>query len=240
MLCRPEPTLLYLGGGQLVAAFPLGSLWVAVDQHPLQLKLERNNNAIRPLCISFHTQWLPNSIYQSSPELSSSQDQVFLAPHVTETQLTRININMAGTACTESQRPSLSHHDRGVRVAVQPANQSVSLRVDGAFALDGLHVHGLAVHVKGDLVALHSDHHLVPPGVEEHGKARESDGLQVAVSVYQEVLEGLLVTVQPQPGLLAALLVHYLPDVPHLVHCVFDHAESHHEGVLIWKSTWKV
>lgn len=49
MLCRPEPVLLYLGGGQLVAAFSLGSLWVAVDQHPLELELERNNNAIRSL-----------------------------------------------------------------------------------------------------------------------------------------------------------------------------------------------
>lgn len=136
--------------------------------------------------------------------------------------------------------PSLSYHDRGVRVGVQPANQRVSLRVDGAFAFDGLHVHWLAVHVKGDLVALHSDHHLVPPGVEEHGKARKSDGLQVAVSIYQEVLEGLLVTVQPQPGLLVALLVHYLPDVPHLVDCVFDHAESHHEGVLVRESAGKV
>lgn len=134
----------------------------------------------------------------------------------------------------------LSYHDGGVGVGIQPADQSVPLRVDGAFAFDGLHVHGLAVHVKGDLVALHSDHHLVPPGVEEHGKARESDGLQVAVGVDQEVLQGLLVTVQPQPGLLVALLVHYLPDVPHLVHRVFDHAESHHEGVLVGESTRKV
>lgn len=137
-------------------------------------------------------------------------------------------------------RSFLSYHDGGVGVSIQPADQSVPLRVDGAFAFDGLHVHGLAVHVKGDLVALHSDHHLVPPGVEEHGKARESDGLQVAVGVYQEVLQGLLVTVQPQPGLLVALLVHYLPDVPHLVHRVFDHAESHHEGVLVRESTRKV
>lgn len=133
-----------------------------------------------------------------------------------------------------------SYHDGGIRVSVQPANQGVSLRVDGAFAFDGLHVHGLAVHIKGDLVALHSDHHLVPPGVEEHGKARESDGLQVALSVYQEVLQGLLVTVQPQPGLFVALLIHYLPDVPHFAHCAFDHAESYHEGVLIRKSTRKV
>lgn len=40
--CRAESEslLLYLGGGQLVAALPVGSLRVAVDQHPLELELE--------------------------------------------------------------------------------------------------------------------------------------------------------------------------------------------------------
>lgn len=37
---RSESLLLYLGGGQLVAALPVGSLRVAVDQHPLELELE--------------------------------------------------------------------------------------------------------------------------------------------------------------------------------------------------------
>lgn len=34
--------LLYLGGGQLVAALSLGSLWVAVNQHPLKFKLKKD------------------------------------------------------------------------------------------------------------------------------------------------------------------------------------------------------
>lgn len=42
MLSRSESSLLYLGGRQLVAALSLGPLWVAVDQHPLELKLKRD------------------------------------------------------------------------------------------------------------------------------------------------------------------------------------------------------
>lgn len=42
MLSRSESLLLYLGGRQLIAALSLGSLWVAVNQHPLELKLQRS------------------------------------------------------------------------------------------------------------------------------------------------------------------------------------------------------
>lgn len=138
------------------------------------------------------------------------------------------------------QQEILTHHYGGVRIGVQPANESVSLCVDGAFALDGFLIHGLAVHIQSDLVALHADHHLVPLGVEEHGEAGEGDGLQVAIGTHQEVLQGLLVPIQPQAGLLVTVLVHYLPDVPHLVNCVLDHAEGRHEGVLIWEATREV
>lgn len=44
MLSRAESLLLYLGGWQLTAALSLGSLWVAVNQHPLELKLKRDGN----------------------------------------------------------------------------------------------------------------------------------------------------------------------------------------------------
>lgn len=134
----------------------------------------------------------------------------------------------------------LAYHYGGVGISIQPANKSVSLCVDWAFALDGFLIHRLAVHIQSDLVALHADHHLVPLGVEEHRKAAEGDGLQVSIGAHQEVLQRLLVAVQPQPGLLVAFLVHYLPDVPHLVHCVLDHAESRHEGVLVREATRKV
>lgn len=133
-----------------------------------------------------------------------------------------------------------TYHHGGVRISIQPANESVSLCVDGAFALDGFLIHGLAVHVQSDLVALHADHHLVPLGVEEHREAREGDGLQVAIGAHQEVFQSLLVAIQPQSGLFVAVLIHYLPDVPHFVHRVLDHAEGRHEGVLVWEATGKV
>lgn len=44
MLSRSTPLLLYLSGRQLVAALSLGSLRVAVNQHPLELKLQRDVN----------------------------------------------------------------------------------------------------------------------------------------------------------------------------------------------------
>lgn len=139
-----------------------------------------------------------------------------------------------------SQFSILAYHYGGVGISIQPANKSVSLCVDGAFAFDGFLIHRLAVHVKSDLVAFHANHHLVPLGVEEHRKAREGDGLQVSVSAHQEVLQSLLVAIQPQSGLFVAVFIHYLPDIPHLVHCVLDHAEGHHEGILIREATRKV
>lgn len=134
----------------------------------------------------------------------------------------------------------LTYHYGGVGISIQPANKSVSLCVDGAFALDGFLIHRLAVHVQSDLVALHTNHHFVPPGVEEHRKTRERNGLQVAISAHQEVLQSLLVAIQPQSGLFVAVFVDYLPDIPHLAHCVFDHAEGHHERVLIREATREV
>ncbi len=139
-----------------------------------------------------------------------------------------------------SQFSILAYHYGGVGISIQPANKSVSLCVDGAFALDGFLIHGLAVHVKSDLVAFHTNHHFVPLGVEEHRKAREDDSLQVSISAHQEVLQSLLVAIQPQSGLFVAVFVHYLPDIPHLVHCVLDHAEGHHEGILVREAARKV
>lgn len=134
----------------------------------------------------------------------------------------------------------LPYHYGGVGISVQPANESVSLCVDGAFALDGLLIHRLAVHIQSDLLTLHANHHFVPLGVEEHRETGECDGLEIAISAHQEVLQSLLVAVQPHSGLFVAVFVHYLPDVPHLVHCVLDHAEGHHEGVLIREATREV
>lgn len=151
-------------------------------------------------------------------------------------QLTR-RLNMI--KCSR-QFSILAYHYGGVRVSIQPANKSVSLCVDRAFALDGFSVHRLTINVQSDLVALHSNHHLVPLGVEEHRKAGKGDSLQVSVSAHQEVLQSLLVAIQPQSGLFVAVFVHYLPDIPHLVHCVLDHAEGGHEGVLVRESTREV
>lgn len=134
----------------------------------------------------------------------------------------------------------LAYHYGGVRISIQPANESVSLCVDGAFAFDGFLIHRLAVHVQSDLVVLHADHHLVPLGVEKHRKAGEGDCLQVAIGAHQEVLQSLLVAIQSQSGLFVAIFVHYLPHIPDLVHCVLDHAEGRHEGVLIREATRKV
>lgn len=136
--------------------------------------------------------------------------------------------------------PFRTHHDGSIWVGVQPADQGVPLRVDGAFALDGFTIHGLAVHVERHLLALHPDHHLVPLGVEEHREAREGDGLQVAVGSHQEVLQCLLVAVEPKAGLLVAFLVHDLPHVPHLVDGALDHTEGDHEGVLVREATRKI
>lgn len=132
------------------------------------------------------------------------------------------------------------YHYRGIRIRIQSANQGVSVRVDWALAFYGLLVDGLAVHIQCDLLSLHADHHLVPLGVEEHGQTGEGNGLQVSVGTHQEVLQGLLVPVELQAGLFVALLIHDLPDVPHFVDCVFDHAEGHHEGVLIREAPGKV
>jgi len=141
-------------------------------------------------------------------------------------------------AATDS--PFVAYHYGGLGVGVQPADEGVSLGVDGALVLDGLLIHRLAVHVQGDVVALHADHHLVPLGVEEHGEAGKGGGLQVAVGAHQEVLQRLQVPVEPQSGLLVAVLVHYLPDVPHFAHRVLDHAERHHDGVLVGEAAGKV
>lgn len=134
----------------------------------------------------------------------------------------------------------LAYHYRGVGVSIQPANKSVSLCVDWAFALDGFQIHRLTVHIQSDLFTLHSNHHLVPLCVEEHRKAREGDSLEVSISAHQEVLQSLLVAIQSHSGLFVAIFVHYLPDVPHLVYRALDHAEGDHEGILIRESTRKV
>lgn len=171
-----------------------------------------------------------------------------LSTHINLSMFVRREHHFTGRICKESvngikysrQFSILAYHYGGVRICIQPANKSVSLCVDGAFALDGFLIHRLAVHVQSDLVTLHANHHLVPLGVEEHRQAREGDGLQVAIGTHQKVLQSLLVAVQPQSGLFVAVFVDYLPDIPHLVHCVLDHAEGRHEGVFIRETTGKV
>lgn len=46
MLSGSQSVLLYLSSRQFIAALSLGSLWVAVNQHPLELKLKRDVNVI--------------------------------------------------------------------------------------------------------------------------------------------------------------------------------------------------
>lgn len=133
-----------------------------------------------------------------------------------------------------------SHHYRGVGIRIQSSDQSVSFRVDVSFPLDGLLVHRVTVHVKRDQLLLHAHHHFVPFSVEEDGKTRKGDGLDVSFHGGEEELQGLLVSIQTHTCLLQAVFIHHLPDVPHLVHSVLDHAEGGHEGILIREAPWKV
>lgn len=80
----------------------------------------------------------------------------------------------------------------------------------------------------------------MPFSVEEDRKAWEGDGLHVSFHSGEEELQGLLVSIQTHTCLLQTVFIHHLPDVPHLVDSVLDHAEGGHEGVLIWEAPWKV
>lgn len=63
MQSRSEPLLLYLGGRQLIAALSLGSLWITVNQHPLELKLKGDVNVTTIVfCIHFQTKNLENAL----------------------------------------------------------------------------------------------------------------------------------------------------------------------------------
>lgn len=56
MLRRSEPLLLYLGGRQLIAALSLGSLWVTVNQHPLEFKLKGDVKVTTIIALYLHFQ----------------------------------------------------------------------------------------------------------------------------------------------------------------------------------------